>query len=254
VKKKQQGTAIPYVPIREEDALCAKTVWREIDLFEKQNTPFRYEGDENTGGGMFAEILIDAIKRGKVTAYSALGGDDRFTTQLTKEQVVEQVTPKPLEVDVPDVDGETVHRVMPREFDPHSISKLRIKEEWVFDRNEGKMITRIIGIAPVMDVYNDADGSYKGSYPVFWLSYPQLREVLTGYEVYNDQSTANRYTWDVFFDRHMFASKITKVTNPFNQRFDEIYGNDERGKMESLYEGQQYANVLFNEEHDKWEH
>ena len=53
---------IPWQYIREDDILWKKRVWREIDTREKQNVAFRYAGDEHTGGGMFIEILIDAIK------------------------------------------------------------------------------------------------------------------------------------------------------------------------------------------------
>ena len=84
---------IPWQYIREEDILWKKRVWREIDTREKQNVGFRYTGDENSGGGMFIEILVDAIKRGKIKAYSAFDGD-RFTSILTKEQLMEQRPPE----------------------------------------------------------------------------------------------------------------------------------------------------------------
>ncbi len=246
--------ALPYQAVRGADVLWTKTVWREVDMMEKQNMPFRYEGDESTGGGMFVEILLDAVRRGKIDAYSAFGGDDRFTTKTTIEQITEQITPSAQEFDVDGPDGEIIHRVIRREFDPHSVTKLRIKEEWVFDRNQGKMIAKIVGIAPVLDVYNEADHTYKGSFAICWLSYPQVREVLAGYEVYNAANNANRNTWEDFFERRMFASRITKVSNPLNQKLDEVFGTDERGKMESLYEGQHIANGIFNHEHDKWEY
>lgn len=247
------ASAIPYQPVRQEDVLWAKTVWREIDMLQKQNLAFRYEGDENTGGGMFSEIIIDAIKRGKVTAYSAANGDDRFTKKLTKEEVIELITPKPLEYKV-DMDGEMERRIVKREFDPHHISKLRVKEEWTFNRSEGKMVSRIIGIAPIMDVFSDDENIYKGSYALFWIPFPELRNVLAGYEVFSDPSNVNRFSWDDFFEQRMFGSAITKVSNVMNQRYEDIYGTDARGKMEALYEGQRYSNELFNQEHDKWEY
>jgi gliding motility associated protien GldN len=250
-KVKHVGAPIPYQPIREADVLWKKRMWREIDTREKQNIGFRYEGDENTGGGMFIEILIDAIKRGKITAYSAFGNDDRFTTKLTKEQVMEQITPKPDTVEVEDVDGTMIKKIQKKDFNPHLVSSIRIKEDWIFDRNQGKMVVRIIGIAPVLDYVGD-DGGYRGSAAMFWLSYPEIRQTLSSYEVYNPQNDVYRYTWDEFFERRMFSSKITKVSNSLNQRYEDIFGTDARGKMEALYESQQNANELFNKEHDMW--
>ena len=245
------GAPLPYQVIRKADVLWQKRVWREIDVREKQNIGFRYDGDENTGGGMFIEILIDAIKTGKITAYSAFNSDDRFTTKLSKEQVIEQITPKPDTIEVEDVDGTMIKKIVKKDFRPDLITTYRLKEDWIFDRNMGRMVVRIIGIAPVTDVLAD-DNSYKGSYAMFWLSYPEIRNTLASYEVYNPNNDVYRFTWDEFFERRMFASKITKVSNSLNQRYEDIFGTDARGKMEALYESQQNATEIFNKEHDMW--
>jgi gliding motility associated protien GldN len=242
---------IPWPYLREADILWKKRVWREIDTREKQNLGFRYQGDENTGGGMFIEILVDGIKRGYITAYSALDGD-RFTTELSKEQLMEQLTPKPdtLTFDDP-VTGQPVTKIIKKDFKPEDITKFRIKEDWMFDRNEGKMIVRIVGIAPVKDVYGE-NGDYRGQQAMFWLYYPDIRNTLAKYEVFNPNNEIDRYTWDEFFENRMFSSRIYKVSNSMDQQFSDIFGQDARAKMEALYEGQQAATEIFNKEHDMW--
>ena len=79
--------AMAWQPLREDDVMWKKRVWREIDVRQKQNMPFVYPGDENTGGGSFIEILIDAVKKGKVMAYSPM--DERFTSAFTKDQIMD---------------------------------------------------------------------------------------------------------------------------------------------------------------------
>ena len=241
---------IPWQRIREADVLWQKTVWREIDSREKQNIGFRYPGDENTGGGMFIEILIDAVKTGKATAYSTY--DDRFTQKLTKDQVMEKLTPKSDTQTFEDpVTGQQITKVIQKDFHPEDVTKFRIKEKWIFDRNQGKMVVRIEGIAPVKDEYGD-DGAYRGPVALFWLSYPEIRPTLAAYEVYNPQNEVFRATWDDFFETRQFSSKVFKVSNALNQRFEDIYGIDGRGKMEALYEAQETATEIFNKEHDMW--
>jgi len=249
-KMKHSGIPIPWQYIREADVLWKKTVWREIDALEKQNIGFRYQGDENTGGGMFIEILIDAIKRGKITAYSAF--DDRFTAKLSREQLMEQLTPKPdtQEVDDP-VTGTTVRKIIQKDFKPETITSYTIKENWIFDRNQGKMVVRIIGIAPKKDVFGD-NNDYRGKQTMFWLNYAEIRPILASYEVFNPQNDIARFTWDEFFESRQFSSKITKISNSLDQRYEDIFGTDPRGKMEALYESQQDANEIFNKEHDMW--
>ena len=39
-------TPLPYEHLRADDALFAEKVWRELDLREKMNQPFRYEAEE----------------------------------------------------------------------------------------------------------------------------------------------------------------------------------------------------------------
>jgi len=237
---------IPWQYIRESDILWKKRVWREIDTREKQNIAFRYTGDEHSGGGMFIEILIDAVKRGKITAYSTF--DDRFTTVLTKEQLMEQVAGKTDTQQVIDpITGEEKSVVRVTDFRPDVITKYRIKEDWIFDRNQGQMVVRIVGLAPVKDVYGD-DGIYRGPQPMFWLYYPEIRGLLANYEVFNPQNDMARYTWDEFFESRQFSSKITKVSNPF----DQDYKTQNLTPMESLYEGRHAAEEIFNKEHDMW--
>ena len=65
-----------------------------------------------------------------------------------------------------------------------------------------------------MDVIGDA-GDYRGSKPLFWLYYPDIRGLLANYEVFNPLNDVARYTWDEFFESRQFSSKITKVSNPF---------------------------------------
>jgi gliding motility associated protien GldN len=244
------STPIPWQYIREEDILWKKRVWREIDTREKQNVGFRYTGDENTGGGMFIEILIDAINRGKIKAYSNF--DDRFTQTLSKDQLREQLIPKPDTIIVVDpTTGQEIQKIINHDFDPSTITKYRIKEDWIFDRNQGQMVVRIVGLAPVKDIV--VDGDYRGSQALFWLYYPDIRGLLAQYEVFNPLNDVARYTWDEFFESRQFSSRVTKVSNPFGALG--TGGSDFKtnmSPMESLYESQHTAEQIFNKEHDMW--
>lgn len=142
--------ALEMSSIRENDAAWKRRVWRQIDVRQKQNQPFIYEGDEYSGGGAFVEILIDAVKRGKISAYSNI--DDRFTTPLNMESFERTIggTKDTVYVENPET-GEQIMKIVDHEFDINSVTKYRIKEDWVFDRNAGRMVIRIVGIAPLID-------------------------------------------------------------------------------------------------------
>lgn len=238
--------AMPWQQLREDDVMWKKRVWREIDTRQKQNMPFVYPGDENTGGGTFIEILIDAVKTGKLAAYS--GMDERFTTQLTKEGVMDLLVGKPDTTYYDDLEtGERKMKINRVDFNLQSITKYRIKEDVIFDRNLGRKVTRIIGLAPLKDNISST-GEFIGTGPLFWLYYPDSRDVLAQYEVFNPENDVARMTWDDYFEGRFFASYIYKISNPFDQRFKD-FG---MGEMDVLNESQRVSEDLMNKEHDMW--
>ncbi len=237
---------LEWQSIREADIMWKKRVWREIDTRQKQNMAFRYPGDENSGGGMFIEIILDALKKGKIKAYSTV--DDQFSAALTKEQIMEMVAGSLDTIQVIDPNtGEASLRVVRQEFNPDVVTKFRLKEDYIFDRNLGRMVVRIIALAPVRDIYNE-DMTYRASQSMFWLYYPEIREVLAQYEVFNPENDIARMNWDEFFENRFFSSYVTKVSNPFNNSFKQMNMSD----MDALYEGQRVNEMLFNKEHDMW--
>jgi gliding motility associated protien GldN len=243
-----EHTNTPLRPqeVREADIMYKKRVWREIDIREKQNMAFRYPGDDYTGGGYFIEIVLDAVKKGKVKAYSNM--DDRFTTALTQEAIVQLLvgTPDTTTVINPETGQETV-KITLKEFNPDIVTKYRLKEDWYMNRNTGRMERQIIGVAPIKDVYNE-DGSYRTSQAVFWMYYPEIAPMLAQYEVFNPDNDMARMTWYDFFEGRYFASRIIKISNPFDLTFKEKGMTN----LEALYEGQKSTEVLFNKEHDLW--
>ncbi len=251
--KDRKRVPVPWQHIREDDILWKKRVWREINTFEKQNIAFRYAGDEHTGGGMLIEILIDAIKKGKIVAYGTF--DDRFTSVLEKEALEEMLAGKKDTEYVTDIDGTETMRIKVTDFKPEQITKYRVKEDWIFDRNVGQMVVRIVGLAPVKDIYDPTTNLYRGSQAMFWLYYPDIRNLLANYEAINPYNDMFRPTWDEFFESRMFASRITKVSNPFgliSGGYGESFRDHNYSEMEALYESKRAAEEIFNKEHDMW--
>lgn len=230
----------------ERDILWKKRVWREIDTREKQNLAFRYPGDDQTGGGYLIEIILDAVKKGKIKAYSTF--DDRFTTAMTKEQILERLVGKVDTIVTEDpVTGETKQSISHRDFNPDLVTLYRVKEDWMFDRNLGRMVVRIIGIAPLIDIKNE-DGTTRASTPLMWIYYPEARPVFAQYEVFNPENDVQRLTWDDYLEGRYWNGRIIQVSNGQNESFKNAGMNN----IEQLYESQRMTEDIFNKEHDMW--
>ncbi len=244
-----ERTPLPYEHLRWDDALFAEKVWRELDLREKMNQPFRYEAEDDNGSQMFINMLLKAVNSGDVVAFS----DDRFTTPMSLDEVSQltvgeaDTVPKRA-VDDPDkIEAWIVTRTS---FDAKSVTKLRIKEEWVFDREASRLFVRILGIAPLKTVYLP-NGQERGSSVMFWIYYPDLRPTLAKYEVYNPKNMGmGRMTWEELFESRMFSSYITKSTldNPGNNTIKQMY----KDNILALLEGDNIRERIFNYEQDLW--
>lgn len=157
---------VPYAPIREADVFFSKRIWREIDLRDPLNKPFA------APKARLIDIVMDAVMAGELTAYDPtptkedVGGDE-FSKILTPQQAYAQFVDSVL---VPkfDADGNQISAEMKAgEFNPDSILKFRIKEDWIFDKQRSVFEPRIIGIAPM--VRKQAAGESFDDQPAFWI-------------------------------------------------------------------------------------
>ena len=249
-------TPLDYEHIREDDATYIQRVWREIDVHEKLNIPFVYKAEGDDGNQRFIMILLNAIKKGDITAFSAAGGDDRFTTPLPFSQIAELMVGKPKTQQIPDwandpdgSKGLMKDTIINAEFNPDLVERYWIKEDVVFDKESSRMYTRILGIAPLQTILND-DGSFRAVTPIFWVYYPDLRPMLAKYDVYNGRNFGAKMSWEELFESRMFASRIIKSTinNP-NDMFISSYVKD---PILALLEGENIKEKIFNYEQDLW--
>jgi gliding motility associated protien GldN len=249
-------TPLVYEHIREDDAWYRERVWREIDIREKMNLPFRYKAEDDNGNQRFVNILLRAIRKGDVTAFDPTI-DDRFTTPMPVAKVGEAISGKCDSVQVIDwakdptgSKGIMKDSLVCKEFNPDDIVKFRIKEEWVFDKESSKMFIRILGIAPIRTYVDEASGTVLGESPIFWVYYPDLRPVLAIYEVYNGKNFGARMSWEELFESRYFSSYIVKSTieNPYDL-FVKQYIKD---NILQLLEGDNIKNKIQNFELDLW--
>lgn len=244
-----QRTPLPYEHLRWDDALFAEKVWRELDLREKMNKVFQYEATDDNGSQIFMDILLKAVLSGEVTAFS----DERFTTPLALNEV-QMLTAGSMDTvaqtNVSDPSLIERYVVTRTSFDSKSVLKLRLKEEWVFDRESSRMFCRILGICPLKTQYAP-NGKERGVTPMFWIYYPDIRATFTRYEVYNPKNMGqSRMTWEELFESRMFSSYVIKSTmdNPGNKNI-RAYIKD---PILALLEGDNIKEKMFNFEQDLW--
>ncbi|MEL7160936.1 MAG: gliding motility protein GldN, partial [Bacteroidota bacterium] len=190
-------------------------------------------------------LLHDAADSNIIQLYSTL--DDKFTTPLSQEER-DAIAGGVDTIAVPDPETyEITYKYVPRELNPEDVRRYRIQEIWFFDKESSTMKVRILGIAPLKDVYGEA-GEFRYELPMFWVYYPGARQMLANENAYVSGNDAANRSWEDVFESRYFNSYIIKESNVLNKRIEGIYTDG----RERLMEAERIKQEILNMEQDLW--
>ncbi len=237
---------MPLPGVRKADIMWSKRIWREIDFRQKMNQVFYFPLVPQQNWKSFITILLDALKQGKLTAYD-LSSTDELLVPITYQEIIGRQT-------------DTIHRVMKRsqypydeydttlvtEFDPSKVMRLRLKEDWYFDKQRSQMLVRIEAFCPVM--IKDHNGQ-EVTEPLFWIAYPQSRKILAQSLAFNPSNSSMRLSFDDIFIKRLFDSYIYKEQNMFDRRIS-AYATG----IDAIIESNRIKQEMFDFEQYLWQY
>lgn len=233
---------IPYDHVREADVIWSKRIWRVIDCKEKVNLPFVHP---KMG---FVKVVHDAAKKGELQVYNPGEIGETFKETISTQEV-QNIGVRNDTISRINIETGIEERVATfNDFDPSSVTKLRLKEDWFFDKETSTMLVRIIGLALIREKTSEA-GDVLGDEVMYWVYYPDLRTVLSQHPVYNIKNDAATMSWEDLFEIRYFSSYIMKESNAYDRRIKEYAAG-----LDLLYESDRIQNDIRNYESDLWEY
>ena len=245
-----QRKPLPLPAVRESDVFWSKKIWRVIDLREKINQPLYYPITETDSRLNLISVLLKGIESGQITAYDARLDDD-FKNPMTFAQVKEACGANEKTKEVTDFNtGEKVQRKVEGEIRTQEIKQFMLKEEWYFDKQNSTLNVRIVGIAPIREFIREGDATNTVQrQQVFWVYYPETRNLLAANEAFNPYNDARNMSYDDVFIKRFFNSYIVKESNNFNR-----YINQFLAGKDAMLESKKIEDNIFDFEQNLWEY
>ena len=255
--------------VDETQVMFKKTVWRRMDMEEKQNRPFFSKNGE------VSTLLIQAVDEGLLTPYRSdscinfmpdiifvsntsverednpfvgggfsSGGFDSFDDN-GGDNAAEQTDDGPKLEEIPE----------------NLFSVLYIREDVIFDRNRSRMYNYIRSLSLALPVsagslYNPAGFERK----VAHFKYDDVVELFRGPYAdraiyYNMHNPGKHMNMSDAFELRLFRAPIIKISNPDDLDIREIYSEElASNPLKPIVVQQQYEYDLMEYESELWEY
>ena len=247
---------LPYGFIDDRDVLWSKTVWELIDLDERINFPYYYPTDTLNLGpdrrSLF-HILKNNLRNGNI---KEVYDDDYFQIKLTYREILDKLA----SIDTLDAGFEQLNAgeeldpqyVNRRNITAREIRQYRVKGTWYFNKRQGELKYRLLGLSPVApDVYTlDKPEAEQDLVELFWIWFPDARESLNTSTVFNTRNSSQPITYDHMLNSRRFNSIIYKEENVYEDRLINEYIFEDA--LQQLLESERIKNVIRDFEQDMW--
>ena len=258
-KAADDDAPLPYGYVDDRDILWSKTVWETIDLDERVNFPLYYPTDTVDIGAdrrSLYHVLMKNIENGKLTE---IYKDSYFSEKMGGLGELEATLQK---VDTTDLGYEQLNAgeqiseefINRRNIDAADIEEYRIKGIWYFDKRQGELKYRLLGIAPVAPDVNFIDDESidpgENKVELFWVWYPSARNILHDAKVFNNRNSAQPISYDMLLNARRFNGVIYKEDNVHGDREikDYIFDN----ALFQLLEANRIKETVRDREQDMW--
>jgi len=247
---------LEYGYVGDRDILFSRMVWEKVILDERVNFPLYYPIDTNNIGSdrrSLYDVLVKNIQNGTIkNVYS----DSYFTGKRSLSEIKEAM----VSIDTTDLGYDQMNQegfVDPEYIEKSEIQSIAIKAYfikglWYFDKRQGELKYRLLGLAPAgPDVEFMNDENNAELLPYFWVFYPDVREILHEAKTYNTKNSAMPFSFDHVLNSRRFNGAPYKEENVYGDRKIESYIPD--NSLMQLLEAERIKEKIRNFELDMWQ-
>ena len=248
---------LEYGYVDDRDILFSKLTWEKVVLDERVNFPLYFPVDTNNIGKERRSLyhtLIKAVQDGKIkNVYN-----DSYFNEKRSLKELKDITTK---IDTLDIGYDQFNAdgfvdpeyITTRNIEAFDVSAYLIKGLWYFDKRHGELKYRILGIAPAapdINFIDSSDETNKLPNALFWVFFPEAREVLHEGKAFNNKNSAMPITFDHLLNSRRFNGYMYKEENVFGDREVKEYIAD--NALMQLLESDRIKDKIRDFEQDMW--
>lgn len=248
---------LEYGYVDDRDRLYSKMTWEKVVLDERVNFPLYYPVDTNNIGKdrrSLYDVLMKNIKNGKI---ENIYDDSYFSTKRTLKDIKDAIS----KTDTLDIGYEQYNAegrvdpeyILKREISSYDISAYLVKGLWYFDKRHGELKYRLLAIAPAapdVNFIDSDDEANKAPIALFWVFFPDVREILHEAKAFNNKNSAIPLSFDHLLNSRRFNGYVYREENVQGDRSVKDYIAD--NALMQLLESDRVKEKIRNFEQDMW--
>ncbi len=245
---------LEYGYVDDRDILFSKMTWEKIVLDERANFPLYYPIDTNNIGSnrrSLYDVLMKSIKNGDI---KNIYDDSYFKTKRTLKDIESAL----VKIDTTELGIEQINAgeelspeyINRRDITAADITEYHIKGLWYFDKRQSEMKYRLLGIAPVAPDVNFIDAESPDLVELFWIFYPDARDVLHEAKSFNNKNSSMPFSFDHVLNARRFQAYIYKEENVQGDRAVTEYIS--QNALMQLLESERIKEKIRDFELDMW--
>ncbi|NNE32192.1 MAG: gliding motility protein GldN [Winogradskyella sp.] len=251
---------LEYGYVGDRDILFSKMTWEKVVLDERVNFPLYFPVEGNLGDDRKSlyQVLTENMQSGMIPKVYA---DSYFTEERTLKDLEASLSMRRItdagirymnennvgEDEIPE------EYIIERNIEPADINSYLIKGLWYFDKRQGELKYRILGIAPAapdVNFIDEEDNENSEPIPMFWIFYPEVRDILHEAKSFNNSNSAVPISFDHLLNSRRFSGIIYKEENVYGDR--EVKEYVAENALMQLLESERIKDKIRDFEQDMW--
>jgi len=248
---------LEYGYVDDRDILFSKMTWEKVVLDERVNFPLYFPVDTNNIGKERRSLYHTLIKAVKDGVIQNVYNDSYFTEKRSMKELGDITT----KIDTLDIGYDQLNAdgyvdpeyITTRNIEAFDISAYLIKGLWYFDKRHGELKYRILGLAPAapdINFIDSNDDANKEPNALFWVFFPEARQVLHESKAFNNKNSAMPLTFDHLLNSRRFNAYMFKEENVYGDREVKEYVSD--NALMQMLESDRIKDKIRNFEQDMW--